>query len=186
IQPSAANTRTVGTSSSPFAGGFTQAAYTVTSDERQKSRPVMLARGSLEPVQTTDSRLMEAPYADDILDAWAEVDFVQFQFIDRIEAKGDDGARWHVGIIAQRAQEAFIRHGLDPHQFAFFCYDKWESSPEVLDEETGDVVVPAVEAGSRYGIRYEEALVMEAALHRRNHQRLLSQFEALAERVGNL
>lgn len=27
---------------------------------------------------------------------------------------------------------------------------------------------------------------MEATLHRRNHQRLLSQFEALAERVGNL
>lgn len=27
---------------------------------------------------------------------------------------------------------------------------------------------------------------MEATLHRRNHQRLLSQFEALAERVENL
>lgn len=186
IQPSAANTRTVGTSSSPFAGGFTQAAYTVTSDERQKSRPVMLARGSLEPVQTTDSRLMEAPYADDILDAWAEVDFVQFQFIDQIEVKGDDGARWHFGIIAQRAKEAFERHGLDPHKFAFFCYDEWQSTPEILDEETGEVVVAAIEAGSRYGIRYEQALVIEAALQRRNADRQKALTDKLSDLIKEL
>lgn len=37
----------------------------------------------------------------------------------------------------------------------------------------------AIEAGSRYGIRYEEALALEAALQRRNHQRLLARVEAL-------
>ena len=35
------------------------------------------------------------------------------------------------------------------------------------------------EAGSRYGIRYEEALSLEAAYQRRNYQRLLSRIEAL-------
>lgn len=34
-------------------------------------------------------------------------------------------------------------------------------------------------AGSRYGIRYEEALSLEAAYQRRNYQRLLSRIEAL-------
>lgn len=212
LQPVAANTYSVGTNSLPWAGGYTQTAFTVTSDERQKSRPVMLARGSLEPAQTTDSRLMEAPYADDILDAWAEVDFVQFQFIDRIEVKGDDGARWHFGIIAQRAKEAFERHGLDPHKFAFFCYDpeetipavyesvpaKYEVVPAVYDAdgnlvspELWEMTEPAHEklvaesyvVGEKYGIRYEEALVLEAALQRRKYTRLLTLTEKLASRV---
>lgn len=212
VMPASANTGYVGTSATSWAGGYTQTAFTVTSDERQKSRPVMLARGSLEPVQTTDSRLMESPYADKILDAWAEVDFVQFQFIDRIEAKGDDGARWHFGIIAQRAKEAFERHGLDPHQFAFFCYDPEETIPAVYESVPAKYeVVPAVYdtegklvspellvmtepaheklvaesyvVGEKYGIRYEEALVMEAALQRRNLERCMAKIKELEYRL---
>ena len=211
LQPVAANTYSVGTNTLPWAGGYTQTAFTVTSDERQKSRPVMLARGSLDFDVSSDERLMQMPYADEILDAWAEVDFVQFQFIDRIEAKGDDGARWHVGIIAQRAQEAFIRHGLDPHQFAFFCYDpeetipavyesvpaKYEVVPAVYDAEgrlvspeLWEMTEPAHEklvaesyvVGEKYGIRYEEALVIEAALQRRNADRQ----KALTDQLSNL
>ena len=215
LQTAAANTYYIGTSSTPWAGGYTQAPFTVTSDERHKSRPVMLARGSLEFVVTSDQRLMEMPYADDILDAWAEVDFVQFQFIDRIEAKGEDGARWHVGIIAQRAQEAFIRHGLDPHRFAFFCYDPEETVPAVYESvpavyevvpavydaeghqvspELWNMTQPAHEklvaesyvVGEKYGIRYEEALVIEAAYQRRNHDRLLAQYKSLEARINAL
>ncbi|EFB5266553.1 head-binding protein, partial [Escherichia coli] len=182
------------------------------------------------------------------------------------------------GVIAQRAKEAFERHGLDVHRFGFFCFDEWDdqytkvqtnegvmvtktrittvpvqvtktrivSKPvmvtesrqvlkdEVLEDgtrikrvvneeyqtpkmemipvlnEDGSpfaqnpfVSVPVVEdveeeyietefqeveeeyeeeaepeyedilvtpAGSRYGIRYEEALVLEAALQRRNNE----------------
>lgn len=215
LQAATANTYFIGTSASPWAGGYTQTTFTVTSDERQKSRPVMLAHGSLEPIQTTDSRLIEAPYADAILDAWAEVDFVQFQFIDRIEAKGDDGARWHFGIIAQRAKEAFERHGLDPHRFAFFCYDpeetipavyefvpaKYEIVPAVYDDE-GNLVSPELwemtepaheklvaesyVVGERYGIRYEEALVLEAALQRRNHEKCMAKIKELESRLSAL
>lgn len=210
LQPVAANTYSVGTNSFPWAGGYTRTAFTVTSDERQKSRPVMLARGSLDFDASSDERLMQMPYADDILDAWEEVDFVQFQFIDRIEVKGDDGARWHFGIIAQRAKEAFERHGLDPHKFAFFCYDpeetipavyesvpaKYEVVPAVYDAdgnqvspELWEMTEPAHEKlvaesyviGEKYGIRYEEALVLEAALQRRNYERLAARVEALEE-----
>lgn len=159
IMPATANTGYIGSSASSWAGGFTQTAFTVTSDENYKTVPVDMT--------------------DEILDAWSEVDFVQYQYLDRVEEKGVDGARWHFGVIAQRTKEAFERHGLDAHRFGFLCYDEWDDKPEVIDEMTGDVRIPAIPAGSRYGIRYEEALVMEAALQRRNYQRLLNRIEAL-------
>lgn len=157
--PGAAST--VGTSGRYWAGGFTQTAFTVVSDERDKT----------ERVNITDA----------MLDAWSEVDFVQFQYVDRVEAKGVDGARWHFGVIAQRAKEAFERHGLDAHRFGFLCYDEWEdewSRVQIGDsDEYENVLVNP--AGSRYGIRYEEVLVLEAALQRRNYSRLLERVTAL-------
>lgn len=159
IRPEAANTRYVGSGSLPYAGGFTQAAFTITSDEHYKTQPLDIT--------------------DAMLDAAAEVDWVQYQYLDRVEAKGEDGARWHFGAVAQRFVEAFQRHELDPFRFAFICYDEWEATGDVLDEETGEILIAGIEAGSRYGIRYEEALALEAALQRRNYQRLLSRIEAL-------
>ena len=44
--------------------------------------------------------------------------------------------------------------------------------------ETGEMICIR-EAGDRYGIRYEEALVLEAALQRRNYERLAARIEAL-------
>ena len=196
LTPSQTNTYTLGTASNAWAGGTTQTAFTVLSDERAKGKPLMLARGSLTAAITPDERMMEDAYSSDkILDAWAEVDLVQYQLLDRIEVKGEDGARWHFGILAQRAVEAFARHGLDAHRFAFLCYDKWDAEyePEVLTREifneeteaweleqyeTGKMICIR-EAGDRYGIRYEEALVLEAALQRRNYERLAARIEAL-------
>lgn len=159
IRPDSANTRYVGSGSLPLAGGFTQAAFTVTSDERAKTRPLVVD--------------------DSILDAVAEIDFSQYQYIDRVLEKGDDGARWHFGAVAQRCVEAFERHGLDAHEFAFLCYDTWGYSPAEVHPETGAVLVPEILPGNRYGIRYEELLVLEAALVRRELARL-------AVRVGAL
>ena len=166
ITPTSPSTNTVGTATRPWAGGFTQTAYTVTSDADCKS----------DPLEMTDA----------ILDAAAEVQLVQYQYLDRIEEKGPDGARWHFGAIAQRYVEAFERHGLDAHRFGFICYDEWGDVPAVIDEDTGDVITPAIEAGSRYGIRYEEMLVMEAAMQRRNCARLLEKYEQLSARIDAL
>ena len=272
IAPSTANTYTCGTPLRPWSGGFTQAAFTVTSDERYKTQdPPILARGTL----SSDNDMMKSDYDDTILDAWGEVDFVQFQYLDRVEEKGEDGARWHFGVIAQRAIEAFSRHGLDAHRFAFLCYDEWEDQFEdvqtnigetviktklvvvkksrkvivkkpvtvrdesgnlvqvevdsvveepigkleyikdsdgnfVLNPETGELLQNFVQeteeltkeyespadpvyekklvkaAGSRYGIRYEEALVLEAALQRRNYKRLVDEHSKLISRIEAL
>lgn len=163
IRPSAANTYSCGASGAPWAGGFTQTAFTVTSDADYKSDPLLMT--------------------DDILDAAEEVQLVQYQYLDRIEEKGADGARWHFGAIAQRYVEAFERHGLDAHRFGFICYDEWGDAPAVVDDETGEVVTPAIKAGSRYGIRYEEMLVMEAAVQRRRVRRLEERVAALEAKL---
>ncbi|MBW9468680.1 tail fiber domain-containing protein, partial [Enterobacter roggenkampii] len=141
LRGSAANTLQCGTSSFPWAGGFTQAAFTVTSDETHKGKPEPLARGSLNIAVESDESTMGAAYADKILDAWSEVDLVQFQYLDRIEEKGQDGARWHFGVIAQRAKEAFERHGLDAHRFGFLCYDEWDDQYAQVQTNEGEVVV---------------------------------------------
>lgn len=47
-----------------------------------------------------------------------------FKFNDSVVAKGD-GARIHVGVIAQEVEQAFIKHGLDPEQYGVFCRDTW-------------------------------------------------------------
>lgn len=171
VCPETPNTWTCGKSSLAWAGGFTQTAFTVTSDERAKTKPV--------------------PITDEMLDAVSEVNWVQYQYLDRVDAKGPDGARWHFGAVAQRFVEAFEHHGLDPFRFAFLCYDEWDHQPEVtqhfdaeyskdgelIRDARTEVVQMEIEAGSRYGIRYEEVLVLEAALQRRNFERLKSDLE---------
>lgn len=156
--PGSANTITCGRSIAPWAGGNTQTAFTVTSDENYKT-----------PAKDIMDRL---------LDAWAEVQFVTYQFLDRVEVKGADGARWHFGVVAQRVVEALERHELDWTQFAFICFDKWDASPDTFDDD-GNLMSEAVEAGGKFGIRYEEALVLEAELQRRNYKMLLARIEAL-------
>lgn len=151
-----------GTAAFPWSTGFSQSAFTITSDENYKSSPEQ--------------------FTDAMLDAAAEVEWVLFQYLDRIEEKGADGARWHFGAMAQRFIEAFERHGLDPYRFAFICYDEWGDSPELIGED-GEVISPAVAAGSRYGIRYDQAIILKQKQIERDNKRqldtLLSRIEAL-------
>lgn len=154
MTPDSTNTYALGSASQAWSGGFTQAAFTVVSDARDKTEPLNIS--------------------DALLDAWSEVDFVQFQYLDRIEEKGADSARWHFGIIAQRAKEAFERHGIDAHRYGFLCFDSWDDVYEEDADGSRKLITPA---GSRYGIRYEEVLILEAALMRRTIKRMQ---EALA------
>lgn len=162
IQPGAANTYFLGTGSAPWAGGFIQSALTITSDERYKTAPEEIT--------------------DAMLDAAGEVDWCMFQYLDRVEAKGADSARWHFGAMAQQFVAAFERYGLDPYRFAFICYDEWAASPELIGED-GEVISPAVDAGSRYGIRYDQAIILKQKQIERDHKR---QIDALVARIEAL
>lgn len=61
-----------------------------------------------------------------------------------------------------------------------------------VEEEYEDLADPVYEqnlilpAGDRYSLRYEEALALEAALQRRNYQRMLAKYESLAARIEAL
>lgn len=164
ISPRVPNGVSCGTSAKPWSGGYTKAAFTVTSDERYKTRPLEIT--------------------DAMLDAAAEVDWCMFQYLDRIEAKGEDLARWHFGAMAQRFVEAFSRHNLNAYDYAFICYDEWESSPEVIGDD-GEVLSPAIDAGSRYGIRYEQAIILKQKQMERDHKRQLTSLIARIEALEN-
>ena len=80
-----------------------------------------------------------------------------FKFNDAVERKGD-GARIHIGVIAQDVQAAFEAEGLSPFSYSLLCYDEWGDE---FDDD-GNLTIPA---GSRYGIRYDELMAfMIAAL----------------------
>jgi hypothetical protein len=79
-----------------------------------------------------------------------------FRFKDAVANKGDK-ARIHFGVTAQQVAEAFRIVGLNPDDYAMFCYDEWEATEAVINKE-GNEVYPAQPAGNRYGIRYDELL----------------------------
>ena len=157
VRPGADNTQTLGSASFRWSTVYAGTGTINTSDERTKQQ--------IKPID------------DAALRAWAKVEYCQFKFNDAVETKGD-GARWHIGLIAQRVEEAFTSEGLNAFDYGLLCYDEWDAIEEdVLAEEpyvddegeeqikyipTGEKKVIR-EAGNRYGIRYEEALALECA-----------------------
>lgn len=125
---------------------------------------------------------------DGWLDAWGDVQWCRFRFRDAIAAKGED-ARWHLGLIAQQVRDAFAGRGLDAQEIGLLCHDEWDGSPvveEVQDEE-GEIVTPAraaIEAGDRWGLRYDECQAIEAAWQRRRIEQLEVQLAALNGRMS--
>jgi hypothetical protein len=98
----------------------------------------------------------------------------RFKFKDAVKIKSD-GARIHFGVGAQTVGNILRKYGLDPNNYAFWCYDEWDDiyAPEVLirsvkNNETGEwydeeyytgrqvIIKPA---GYQYGIRYEELMM---------------------------
>ena len=155
-----------------------------------------------DTILTSDSRCKSsvASASDTLLDAWGAVPVHTFVFTDAVEKKGANAARLHVGVVAQEVQQAFALKGLDATRYGLFCHDAWEDeyeTVEVVDQEEvvddeGNVVTPRVThteqklitaAGDRFGIRYEEALCLEAAYQRRRADRLEERLAALEKRM---
>ncbi len=124
-----------------------------------------------------------------ILDAWARVDFMQYKIKDSVKSKGKS-ARLHFGVIAQQVKAAFEAEGLDGFDYGILCFDKWGEIlkyPDPLCDKDGNVIcdrdgdaidkgepVIHLAAGEAYGIRYDEAMILEAALMRRELKLLKS------------
>lgn len=78
-------------------------------------------------INTSDGREKTEPLPinDAVLNAWGDVQFITFQWLDSIQKKGEDGARWHFGVIAQQVRNAFAARGLDGTRYGLLCYDEW-------------------------------------------------------------
>ncbi|WP_275075837.1 tail fiber domain-containing protein [Providencia rettgeri] len=103
VRPGRNNAQTCGTSGHVWSGGFTQTAFQVTSDKREKEGITSVT--------------------DVILDAWSKVNYVMYKLKDSVASKGEE-ARVHVGVIAQDIKEAFESSGLNPFELGILCYDK--------------------------------------------------------------
>lgn len=141
LRPRTDATYTLGSASRRWTTVFATTATINTSDEREK-----------EQIGDIDAA---------VLRAWGNVEYQQFKFKDAVVQKGS-GARWHIGLVAQRVKEAFEAEGVDPFAYGILCYDEWEEQEEKTEDGVG-VVQEFEAAGNRYGIRYEEALALECA-----------------------
>jgi hypothetical protein len=131
FRPSADNAYSLGTASQRFSVVYAGTGTINTSDAREKTFL------TIEDAETSAALEIKA-------------NLRKFKFNDAIESKGD-GARIHFGASAQQVGEILTSHGLTPEDYAFYCYDEWEER----QDEDGNV---ELEAGNRYGIRYDELL----------------------------
>ena len=138
LRPNTDNARGLGSSSRRWSVVYAGTGTINTSDAREKQQIRALSDAE-HAVAVTCKGLIRA-----------------FKFSDAVTLKGE-GARVHFGVIAQDVKAAFEAEGLDPFAYALLCYDEWEASPELLDENKA-IVTPAGTAGNRYGVRYDELL----------------------------
>lgn len=135
VYPNTNGTTNLGSSSNRWATVYAATGTINTSDEHQKQQ--------IKPIDEAAIR------------AWEKINYCQFKFNDAVALK-NSGARWHFGVIAQRVKEAFESEGLDAFSYGLLCYDVW---PDKFDEE-GKLITAA---GNSFGIRYDEALILECA-----------------------
>lgn len=141
-----------GSASAYPANIYSQNAVTVVSDERYKTDIVELSDAEIECAK-----------------ACAKL-YRRYKLNTAIALKGEGGARYHVGTIAQLVMQAFTDAGLDWTKYGIITYESWEASDAVVetlgavyDEEGNELapettieVTPAKKAGEIYMVRYDE------------------------------
>lgn len=138
---------------------------------------VYAATGTINTSDEREKTFRDEELSDAVLDVWSGINWRTFKFNDAVVEKGE-AARVHFGLGAQTIKNAFEAAGLDPFRYALLCYDEWDETPAQYGEN-GNEIAAAIPAGNRYGIRYEEALALEAALLRRTTLRLDARLAAL-------
>lgn len=148
-------------------------------------------------ISTSDELLKDliSDIPSEWLDAWESLETIRFKFKDSIVSKGD-GARWHVGKIAQHIEKAFADKGLDAFEIGVLCRDSWDDQYYEWDEErwvekaiysdAGELVKPEIErykpagrvktkdAGEIYGVRYDQAIMLDNEVLKRRVKNLES------------
>ena len=140
-----------------------------------------------QPIQYgSDARLKQqiTEIDDKLLDAWEDVDLVQFKYNDAVDQKGKDKARLHTGYVVQQIDAACKSHGVDVSEYGLYCHEEYPQETEEVEVEQKDGTKTKEtkvirEANEHYSLRYTEALIVECKYLRRCIVRLTSRIEEL-------
>ena len=134
---------------------------------------------------TSDQRLKQqiTEIDDKLLDAWQDVDLVQFKYNDAVDQKKNK-ARLHTGYVVQQIDKACKEHGVDISAYGLYCHEEYPEETEEVEVEQKDgtkVKETKVirEASEHYSLRYTEALIVECKYLRRCIARLTARVEEL-------
>ena len=135
---------------------------------------------------TSDQRLKQqiAEIDDKLLDAWEDVDLVQFKYHDAVDQKGKDKARLHTGYVVQQIDSACKSHGVDVSQYGLYCHEEYPQETEEVEVEQADGTKTKEkkvirEASEHYSLRYTEVYAVECMYLRRCIKQLTARIEQL-------
>ena len=120
---------------------------------------------------------------DKLLDAWQDVDLVQFKYNDAVDQKGDK-ARLHTGFVVQQIDSACKSHGVDISTYGLYCHEEYPQETEEVEVEQADGTKTKEtkvirEASEHYSLRYTEVYAVECMYLRRCIARLTARIEQL-------
>ena len=126
---------------------------------------------------------------DKLLDAWQDVDLVQFKYNDAVEQKGNT-ARLHTGYVVQQIDSACKSHGVDISEYGLYCHEEYPQETEEVEVEQKDGTKTKEtkvirEASEHYSLRYTEVYAVECMYLRRCIARLTARIEEL-EKGNNI
>lgn len=134
---------------------------------------------------TSDQRLKQqiAEIDDKLLDAWEDVNLVQFKYNDAVDAKKDK-ARLHTGYVVQQIDSACKSHNVDISAYGLFCHEEYPEETEEVEVEQKDGTKTKEtkvirEASEHYSLRYTEVYAVECMYLRRCIARLTARIEEL-------
>ncbi len=116
FRPAADNAQDIGTASFRLQTVFAATGTINTSDEREK-----LWRGPLNEAELRAAQRIRT-----------EIGI--FQWNDSVAAKGEDLARLHTGVRAQRVFAILTEEGLDWRRYGWCCFDEWPDEVEAVIE----------------------------------------------------
>ena len=134
---------------------------------------------------TSDQRLKQqiSQIDDKLLDAWEDVDLVQFKYNDAVDQKKDK-ARLHTGYVVQQIDKACQFHGVDISTYGLYCHEEYPQETEEVEVEQKDGTKTKEtkvirEASEHYSLRYTEVYAVECMYLRRCIARLTARIEEL-------
>ena len=135
---------------------------------------------------TSDQRLKQqiAEIDDKLLDAWEDINLVQFKYNDAVDQKGKDNARLHTGYVVQQIDKACKSHGVDVSEYGLYCHEEYPEETEEVEVEQADGTKTKErkvirEASEHYSLRYTEVYAVECMYLRRCIARLTARIEEL-------